>query len=600
MKNTIVLLYLAIFFTAFITQTASATEGNAERKKARYYLLEGSRQAALENLPEAYEYYRKAYSIDSTYNDAAYTYGMQRIFLRNDSLQTQKQLYNTLGLLRQYVDAVPSDLYAAQFYGYAASRLDTLGEAIRIYERIDSLMPKETYMLLNLAEAYMRNRQQKEAVEALERYEKIEGRAQPVSLKKISYMLAGGDTVGAVKEGRNLIEMNPKDPSYRILMSNLYEVIGDNDSIFLYLKQAEELNPDNGAVKMSLANYYLNQGDSVAFDAKIYEALLSEDFQLEEKLAILGEYLQSLITDKGDTNRGDYLFNALMEQYPHEPQMLDLAARYNGAKGDYGKAAEEIRYAIDLDPTNVNYWGQLMQYRFADDKFEEMIQIYADAKEHIKVPLTMSLMYASAASQLQDYRLAESVYAELIHQFNENLPLTEPVTDTAYRKRLDYDGLMRISSLYNMLGDMYYAEKDFDKAFRAYDNSLFFYASNPLTLNNYAYFLTETGGDLEKAEKMSRRALDEDGNNPTYIDTYAWILFKKQDYKRALEMQEEAVKKAEENGEKVAEYYSHLGDIYFMNHNPQAALENWMKALELEPDNALLKKKVEHKTFFFE
>lgn len=108
---------------------------------------------------------------------------------------------------------------------------------------------------------------------------------------------------------------------------------------------------------MALANFYKNIGDSVAFDNKMYEALLSEDFIQEEKIAILEEYLQSLLNDKSDTGRVYHLFSVLMEQYPHEPAVLDLAARYSGAKGDYKDAEEQIGYAIDLDPANVAYWG---------------------------------------------------------------------------------------------------------------------------------------------------------------------------------------------------------------------------------------------------
>ena len=79
------------------------------------------------------------------------------------------------------------------------------------------------------------------------------------------------------------------------------------------------------------------------------------------------------------------------------------------------------------------------------------------------------------------------------------------------------------------------------------------------------------------------------------------MLFKKKDYKEALEYQRKALEAAEKNGQvENAEFYSHYGDILFMNHLPEEALENWKKALKLEPDDELLKKKVENKTFFYE
>ena len=37
-----------------------------------------------------------------------------------------------------------------------------------------------------------------------------------------------------------------------------------------------------------------------------------------------------------------------------------------------------------------------------------------------------------------------------------------------------------------------------------------------------------------------------------------------------------------------------------MNQQPKEALEYWKKALELDGDNELLKRKVQHKTYFYE
>ena len=47
---------------------------------------------------------------------------------------------------------------------------------------------------------------------------------------------------------------------------------------------------------------------------------------------------------------------------------------------------------------------------------------------------------------------------------------------------------------------------------------------NLLILNNYAYHLATHGGDLTKAEKMSAITIREQPSNPTFLDTYGWIL----------------------------------------------------------------------------
>lgn len=571
-----------------------------QRLKARYYYLEGARQRAEENALEAYEYYKKAYLTDSSYVEAANAYGSLRMAINTEALQNPLERKRSMDMIRSYVDTYPADSYESRFYAYLATQLDSLPEAIRIYERLDSLCPKETINLVQLADVYMADHNPDMAISALERYEKAEGKSPQVSLKKMSIHINAGDTTAAVDEASALINHNPKEPTYRILKGNLFEVIGNNDSTLAYYKQAEELNPANGMAKISLANYYKNVGDSAAYDEKMYEALLSEDFDIDDKTSILQEYLQTLLNDSSDTSRGDHLFSVLMEQYPHEPSVLDLSARYNGAKGDYKEAEAQIEYAIDLNPAEANYWGQLMRYQLADERGADAMATYKRAGEHIEVTDGMTLMYASAAAVEKDFATAENAYAELIHEADPSLPLTDSIADTGILSKLNFEGITRLSTLYNMLGDMYYSAEQLDKAFRAYDNSLFFYPQNQLTLNNYAYFLTETGGDLDKALEMSHDAILADPENATYLDTYAWVLFKRKEYAEALEYQKKAVEAAEKEGQEAAEFYHHLGDILFMNHQPAEALDNWKKALNLEPDNELLKKKVAHKTFFYE
>jgi tetratricopeptide (TPR) repeat protein len=61
------------------------------------------------------------------------------------------------------------------------------------------------------------------------------------------------------------------------------------------------------------------------------------------------------------------------------------------------------------------------------------------------------------------------------------------------------------------------------------------------------------------------------------------------------------IKKALDLAESPAyELYSHAGDIFFWNGEQEKAVEYWKTALSLSPDDQLLKRKVTHKTYFFE
>lgn len=562
------------------------------RDKARYYYLEGVRLQVANKDAEAYEMYKKAYCTDPTYAEAQSAYGARRLTVETDTFQTGEMLLQSLGMMRPFVEQYPGDFFEAAYYAYLAAHLDTLKEAIRIYERTDSLFPSKTATLFHLSEAYMADHNLQKAIEALDRYEKVEGKSPEISLRKITYFIQSQDTAGALGEAHDLVNYSPRDPRYRILLGNVHSALGNPDSALTCYLEAERIAPDNGAAKLALAAYYKEVGDSSAYDTKTYEALLSEDFDLTQKANLLAQYLQRIINDKSATSRGDYLFAALRSQYPHEPEVLDLAARYSAAKGNISDAIEQIGYAIDLSPDQEDYWGQLMSYQLSDDKAADAMDTFERASAHIVPSESLRLLFAQAAAMNKEYDRAAEVYDSLLKEIEPSLSASDSLADTSLPMRMQYEPLMKASTLYNIIGDLFYQAGETGKAFTAYENSLRFMPDNPMVLNNYAYFLVEEGGDIERAYEMSKRAIDIDPDNPTFIDTFAWILFKKGEYADALTYQLSAVEKSEASGNISAELYSHLGDILFHNARPDEAVEYWEKALNLSPDDMVLQKKI--------
>lgn len=601
--RTIFISILALLAAIVISTAANkgTPAGNEAREKARYYYLEGLILQSSGNEPEAYEYFKRAYAIDPSYSEAASALGTLRLMVNVDTLQSKTELKRSLSMMKEFVEEYPAEYYEAQYYAYVAGKIDSVQEAIRVFERTDSLRPEKTTSLLHLADLYMASGNIDKAVDALSRFEKAEGLSPQITLKKAQFFISKGDTVGALNEITRLQESQPKDPSLLILKGNFFILAGKPDSAFVYYEKAERLDPENGAAKLSLANYYLEKNDSVNYDKKIYEALLAEDFGLQEKTEILSNYLQTLINDKSDTSRGDYLFSVLNEQYSHEPTLLDLSARYSAAKGDFSNAEEQISYAIDLNPNNEIYWRQLMGYQIAGENFKGAEKTYGKAEKHFNpISKELKMLYATAAQLGKDYPKAVEIYSSMIADKMPNIAPNDTLRESMLTN-LSYEDLQELSSLYNMIGDVKYLEKDVPAAFLAYENSLVLFPNNPLTLNNYAYFLAENGGDLERAEKMSNEAVTQQPDNDTFLDTYAWIMFRKGDYKEALKYQENAIKAAEEHGGEVSsELYEHYGDILFMNKEPEKAVEFWKKALELDPEKDILKKKVSHKTYFYD
>jgi len=94
------------------------------------------------------------------------------------------------------------------------------------------------------------------------------------------------------------------------------------------------------------------------------------------------------------------------------------------------------------------------------------------------------------------------------------------------KKILSLKGLSeaeRVSAL-SILGDIYYKMGDEKSTFAAYDKALRINPDYIPILNNYAYFLCLKQKNLSKALKMSAKTVAADPDNPTYLDTYGWIL----------------------------------------------------------------------------
>ena len=94
--------------------------------------------------------------------------------------------------------------------------------------------------------------------------------------------------------------------------------------------------------------------------------------------------------------------------------------------------------------------------------------------------------------------------------------------------------------------------------------------------NDLGYLYADQGKNLEKAEGMIRKAIEEDPENGSYLDSLGWCLFKRGKMKESLELLEKAYR-SKNNDLTICE---HLGDVYFHQKDFAKAREAWIKAEE--------------------
>jgi tetratricopeptide (TPR) repeat protein len=145
-----------------------------------------------------------------------------------------------------------------------------------------------------------------------------------------------------------------------------------------------------------------------------------------------------------------------------------------------------------------------------------------------------------------------------------------------------------LAQFWSSLGDAYHEAERYADSDKAYDKALALEPDNSGTLNNYAYYLSVRNTQLEKAERMSKRSLELEPGSATYMDTYAWILFRLGRYSDARTWIEKAIAAGDADGVVV----EHYGDILFELDDKAGALEQWRKASTIGGASKMIDRKI--------
>ena len=554
-----------------IRGSASKKEGitQANRVKATYVLMEAQRQHFLEHDDAFYHLIAYAYSLDSTNTSIAFYMGVAKF--ERTSFEHTDELTAALAQMRKHVEAHPEDKYEARLYAHAAFLVNQYQEGLRVLNIQHQLYPQDDNLLSTMADAYEKTSDYQKALAIYDTLQQWQGQSVELSSAKLKAYQALNDTTGAIHEMRALLASAPTNADYNLAMGKMLFMFGYRDSAMVYYDKAQQYEPDNGLTYLTKAEYYLALGDTLNYDRQTYQALVSTDLDVESKLQILVNYTKTLLSAKDTTHRTDHLFDVLIEQHPLEPQIRVLYSEYLMVIDNNEGAAEQIDYALNLDPTNKELWTRLMAYYLYAGNYEKAIEVGDKAIRLNPDNVELYSYLGSSCYSVKQYDKAIEVYDKAL-------------------AILDSTQVDDRSNLLSGKADVKFAMGDTIAAFALYDQSLDLNPDNPGTLNNYAYFLALSNRDLDKAERMSAKTIVEDAANPTYLDTYAWVFYMRKEYTMAQLYIEMAINNEEQP---TSELFEHYGYILLANGDKQKALEQWRKAIELKPDNEQLVKQIE-------
>lgn len=567
---------LIIFLFAIATALQSMAVDNSA--KYRYLYIEAARQMDMGHYTQAFELFRQCHAIRPDAAETCFSLAKLYQYAGKDSLATS--------LVKRASMLAPDNVEFAERLAGGYLNANQLDSAAVVLERLSVAHPDRTDYLSVLQRIYENTAQYDRLLSVLNRYELQEGSSEDVILSKTDAYIKLGDMQGAYKEIKGLVDRNPYDLEYKVLMGNWLLTYGREQEALKTYSDVLKEEPDNVEGQIALMDYYRGKGRIKAVDSLLCVVLQNPRATDTERARLLSQWIKDDEQKGGDSVKVMEMFNRMLKLPQSSPDVAKMRVAYlmlkQAPKDSLRSAWEEV---LRIAPEDVEARVQIISMLWQDSIDENVIRECKKAIEYI--PNEPLLYYHLGVAQYINKHNTEAI-ATLRRGIGTITAETKPAV---------------AADLFAMLGDILQKEGDKEGAYAAYDSSLVYNPDNVMCLNNYAYFLSLDNRDLKKAEKMSYRAITAAANNGTYLDTYAWILYQQGRYEdarvyieMAIKCEQEANKDSTMAADSVvvaSDILDHAGDIYLKLNRRNDALRMWDAALKNDPeDEAVLRKKI--------
>ena len=441
-------------------------------------------------------------------------------------------------------------------------RQQDYANAIQVIEGIYERNKNHLDLLEMLFQLYQQTGDNEHAVEVLDRLEKIDGKSERLSLAKSEIYTRMGNKKAAVAEMSQLAKQFPNDQNCQAMYGEALMMNDQTKKALGIYHQVLEVEPDNNRVLLSLRTYYQSQGDMAIADSLTERVLMNQNTTSAEKIQLLRQEISASESAGGDSTRVMSLFHRVLALPNCDADMAIFCASYmNAKKMPKDSIRQVLEKVLSIAPDHSGARLQLVGYAW--DNPDEMAFYYYQGIAYYKK---------------ENLDGALSAFQNGIGVINEE---SSPAI---------------VSDFYAVMGDILHQKGLAEEAFEAYDSCLQWKDDNIGCLNNYAYYLSERGEQLDKAESMSFKTVKAEPKNATYLDTYAWILFMQERYSEAKIYIDQALQNMEDSlGNEVI--IEHAGDIYAQNKDIERALSYWRDAQQKKPEDQLLLRKIKQKKY---
>ena len=521
------------------------------------------------------------------HHDAAFDLLQRCLALKPGASEVYYFMAQYYSAMKQNDRALAAFEKAAALEPANATYMETLSDAYIMQQRYDDAVSviRRLYeadksreeLLETLYSLYGRLEKYEEAIGVLNQLEQNNGKTERIALAKSRLYLQLNDNERSAREMKELMEQHPNDLNYKTLYANALMLNGEHDAASELLRQVLSEEPDNIRAQVALRNYFIAQDDSAEVMNMTRRILLNPKATTEDKVYQMRQMIAQNEQEGGDSTLILNLFSEMLDRPAPDADIAELKAAYMDLKKmPRDSIAHALERVLELSPERTSARLQLLQYAWEANDNDSIISLCRAARQYN--PEEMAFYYYQGMAY---YR--EEDYDHALEAFQNGLSVID-----------DDSSPEIVSDFYAVMGDLLFQKERKHEAFEAYDSCLQWKPDNIGCLNNYAYYLSLEGCNLEEAELMSYKTIKAEPKNATYLDTYAWILFMEGRYAEARIYIDQALQNDSTLGAVVTE---HAGDIYAMAGDIDGAVALWRQALEKDPQNKLLARKLKKKKY---
>ena len=524
-----------------------------------------------ENLEGALYAFSRCYDLYP--NSAIVNYELGKLHLEHNNINSG------LNFLKRAAKLDPENYYYQISYAKLLVNLKNFNAAEQQYKETIKRFPDKETPIYQLSQLYSATGKYAEALEMYDMLERLTGKNEYLSYAKVQLCILIGNRKRALGEIDELIRKEPMNPSLYVTKGEVEMNFNKPEEAIRYYKQALEIAPENGMALASLCNYYNSIGDVEKTDEYAQKMFAAKDIDFETKQQFLNEIVGIYTRRAGNEAKIEHIYKTIIEAEPENSMAHQMYADVLIYLQRIPEAIEELRTATYLEPENTDAWVSLYQLA-VDQKDSTMVRrVLGDALEAI--PYSPVFFYLNGTYALVMDNDKETAFHYLL-EAEKNMDDSQPT--------------MLNKNLYDVLSMLMWERNNKNEAFNYLNKALAIDPNDPTLLNNYAYYLAIENMELERAERMSLKTIEQDPLNASFLDTYAYVLMKQGKYNLAFFYIQRAME-YDKSEPKNSELIEHCGDILYFLNSIDDAVRCWEQSKQLGNDSSTLDLKIKEKKY---